>query len=189
MNDTIIKSWGDSWPEIRSTKPEAGVVDESTFDSIEIDELFNHLIKVSPPSYFAIEGMERIKSFFVQAAHELGYYGYDTKPFKKYLSIKTSKNYLSNIFLPEDLKIKYKKATAQKVKRFIKKTDSEILFIYGEFDPWSASAFEVPAKTNFLKIVKPEGSHSTRINNLPENQKDQVKFTLEKWLKTPVTIE
>ena len=41
MNDTIIKSWGDSWPEIRSTKPEAGVVDESTFDSIEIDELFN----------------------------------------------------------------------------------------------------------------------------------------------------
>ncbi len=164
-------------------------VDEVPPADNDINLLFKHLIKVSPPSYFAIEGMERIKSFFVQAARELGYYGYDTKPFKKYLSIKTSKNYLTKIFLPKDLKIKYKKATAQKVKRFVKKTDSEILFIYGEFDPWSASAFETPVKDNFLKIVKPEGSHSTRINNLPENQKEQVKFTLEKWLKMPVNID
>jgi len=133
--------------------------------------------------------MERVKSFFVQAALELGYYGYDTKPFKEYLSIKSSKNYLSKIFLSADVKIKYKKSTAKKVRQFIKKTDSEILFIYGEFDPWSASAFEVPAKINFLKVVKQEGSHSTRINNLPKKQKEQVKFTLEKWLETPVNIE
>ena len=165
------------------------LVDEVPLANDEINILFKHLIKVSPPSYFAIEGMERIKSFFIQAARELGYYGYDTKPFKKHLSIKTSNNYLSEIFLPENLKIKYKKATAQKVKRFIKKTDSKILFIYGEFDPWSASAFEVPIKGNFLKIVKPGGSHSTRINNLPKNQKEQVKFTLEKWLKINVNIE
>ena len=164
-------------------------VDEIPSANTEIDELFNHLIKVSEPSYFAVEGMERNKSFFVQAARELGYYGYDTKPFKKYLSIKTSKDYLSKIFLPDDLKIKYKKSTAKKVRRFIKNTDSEILFIYGEFDPWSASAFEVPEKDNFLKIVKPGGSHSSRINNLPKNQKEQVKFTLEKWLELPVNIE
>ena len=155
----------------------------------DIDKLFEHLMIVSGPSYFAIEGMEGIQSFFVQAARELGYYGYDTKPFKDYLSIKTAKNYLSKIFLPEDLEIRYNKKTAKKVKRFIQKTDSKILFIYGEWDPWSASGFEVPDKDNFLKIVKPEGSHSTRIRNLPEDQKRQVKKTLENWLKIPVDIE
>ncbi|NQU53073.1 MAG: aminopeptidase [Bacteroidetes bacterium] len=154
-----------------------------------IDELFEHLMIVSSPSYFAIEGMEGIKSFFVQAAHELGYYGYDTKPFKKYLSIKSAKKYLSKIFIPEHLKIKYKKAATKDVKRFIKTTDSEILFIYGGFDPWSASGFEVSDKNNFLKIVKPGGSHSTRINNLPENQKKEVKIKLEKWLDIPISIE
>ena len=61
--------------------------------------------------------------------------------------------------------------------------------IYGEWDPWSASSFEVPEKNNFLKIVKPEGSHSTRINNLPADQKSQVKERLEEWLGMDVEIE
>ena len=132
--------------------------------------------------------MESIKSFFVQAARELGYYGYDTKPLKKYLSIKNAKNYLDKIFLPEDLKIQYDKSTAKFVKRYMKNTNDEILFIYGEFDPWSASGFEVKEKDNLLKIVKPEGSHRTRINNLPVEQKIQLKNKLEEWLNLPVSI-
>lgn len=154
-----------------------------------LDSLFQHLMIVSGPSYFAIEGQEGIKSFFVQAARELGYYGYDTKPLKDYLSIKSADNYLEKIFLPADLKIKYNKKTAKEVKRFIKKTDAKILFIYGGWDPWSASGFEVPDRDNFLKIVKVEGSHATRINNLPENQKQQVKRRLEKWLDMNVAID
>jgi len=155
----------------------------------DIDKLFEHLMVVSGPSYFAIEGMEGIQSFFVQAARELGYYGYDTKPFKEYLAIKTAKNYLFRIFLPEDLNIKYNKKTAKLVKKYIQKTNSKILFIYGEWDPWSASGFEVPDKDNFLKIVKPMGSHSTRIKNLPEEQKEQVKRTLEDWLEISINLE
>ncbi len=153
-----------------------------------IDSCFNYLMSSPGPSYFSIQGTENVKSFFVQAARELGYYGYDTKPFKKYLSIKNSKNYLTRIFLPEGIRIKYDKSTAKLVKRFIKTCDSNILFIYGEFDPWSASGFEVTNKSNLLKIVKPGGSHSTRINNLPQNQKEQVKEKLETWLEMPVYI-
>ena len=152
------------------------------------DELYKHLIDISGPSYFAIEDMERIRSFFVQAARELGYYGYDTKPYKKYLSIKSAKNYLSKIFLPEDLNIKYEKSTAKYVKRYMKDTENEFLFIYGEWDPWSASGFEVTKKNNLLKIVKPGGSHRTRIENLPEEQKVEVINKLEEWLGLPVSI-
>jgi hypothetical protein len=146
-----------------------------------VDSLFNHLLKVSNPSYFAIEEMEGIKSFFVQAARELGYYGYDTKPFKKYLSIKNAEGYLTRIFLPAGLKIKYKKTTAKQVRKFMKNTDEEMLFIYGEWDPWSATAFEV-YNPNQVKVVKPGGSHSTRIGNLPPEQQNQVKEKLEEWL-------
>jgi hypothetical protein len=153
-----------------------------------IDECFNYLMEVPGPSYFSISGMENTKSFFVQAARELGYYGYDTKPFKKYLSIESSKNYLSKIFLPDSLKIKYDKSTTKQVKRFMKTTDSEILFIYGEYDPWSASGFEVQDKDNLLKIVKPGGSHSSRINNLPPDQKKQVMEKLERWLGIPIYL-
>ncbi len=158
-------------------------------DDADAETLFTHLIKVADPSYFSLEGMKDIRSFFVQAARELGYYGYDTKPFKKYLSIKNAKGYINRIFLPEDLKIDYEKKTARKVKKFIKKTDAKILFIYGENDPWSASGFDVPDKPNFLKIVKPGGSHSTRIKNLLPEQQEQVKEKMESWLGIPFLPE
>ena len=156
---------------------------------VNTDSLFNHLVAVCDPSYFSLEGIEPIKTFFVQAAKELGYYGYDTKPFKKYLSIKNAKGYLNHIFLPENLKIKYEKKTALEVKKFIKKTDAKILLIYGEYDPWRASGFEVPNKPNFLKIVKPGGSHSTRIKNLPPEQQKQVKEKMEEWLGEPFNLD
>jgi len=164
-------------------------VDKIPSEDDNIEVLYAHLIEVSPPSYFALEDMENIKSFFVQAARELGYYGYDTKPFKKYLSIKNAEGYLTEIFLPADLEIQYYKTTANQVKKFMKNTSSNILFIYGEFDPWTASAFEVTQKPNLLKIVKPGGSHSTRIGNLPAEQKKQVIDKLEEWLKTELTIK
>jgi len=80
------------------------------------------------------------------------------------------------------LHIDYIKETAFRVKKFIQTTNEELIFIYGEFDPWTASAFEVPQKHNFLKIVKPGGSHSARIGNLPPEQKKQVTDKLEDWL-------
>jgi hypothetical protein len=164
-------------------------VDKIPSKDDDIDVLFAHLTEVSSPSYFALEDMEKIKSFFVQAARELGYYGYDTKPFKKYLSVKNAKGYLSKIFLPADLKIQYTKTTAKQVKKFIKNTSSNILFIYGEYDPWSASGFEVTPKSNLLKIVKPGGFHTARIGNLPAEQKKQVSDILEEWLETELIIK
>ena len=165
------------------------MIDEIPATDENIDDLFKHLITVSGPAYFSIEGMEGIKSFFIQAAHELGYYGYDTKPLKKYLVVKNAKNYLNKIFISEEVKIKYDRRTAREVKKFIQSTSAEILFIYGAWDPWSASAFEVPQKPNFLKIMKPKGSHSTRIKNLPAEQKKQVKKQLETWLDMPFNIK
>ncbi len=57
-------------------------------------EIFNHLIGVSGPEYFSIEGSAGILPFFVQAAKELGYYGYDTEAFENLLVINNADNYI-----------------------------------------------------------------------------------------------
>ena len=163
--------------------------DEIPSGTAGVDEMFNYLMKVPGPNYFAIQGKEGYLSFYVQAARELGYYGYDSKPLKNYLKIKSAKNYFAKLYLPKDLHIEYVKETALRVKKFIQTTDKNILFIYGEFDPWSASAFKVSQKPNLLKIVKPGGSHSSRIGNLLPEQKKQVTDKLEEWLKTEIIIK
>ncbi len=149
-----------------------------------LDKIFNHFMLVSSPSYFAVEEIEPTKAFFVQAYKQMGYYGYDTKPFKGLLKIKNAENYLQKIFLPEDAKdIEYDKESMLKVQNYLDNNDPKMIFLYGEFDPWSATAVEFGKKENMIKIVKKGGSHATRINNLPEDQKNKVLNTIDNWLK------
>ena len=71
----------------------------------------------------------------MQAARELGYYGYDTKPFKKYLSIQSSKGYLHRLMLPEELKdMPFDKTLSKKITKFLKENDpkAEFRFLGGD---------------------------------------------------------
>ena len=149
------------------------------------DEIFKHLMDISEPSYFAKGGGN--ESFFIQAARELGYYGYDTRPFKKYLSIKSSKGYLKKLMLPEDGKdIKFDKTLGKKITKFFKKNDPKMVFIYGEIDPWSAAAvtwLDTSKKKNMHIFVEPRGSHKARINTLPEEMKQEAISIIKGWLE------
>ena len=149
------------------------------------DEIYKHFMAISEPSYFAKGGGN--ESFFVQAARELGYYGYDIRPFKKYLSITSSKGYLKKLMLPDDAKdIKFDKTLSKKITKFLKKNDPKMLFVYGEIDPWSAAAttwLNTDKKENMHIFVEPRGSHLARINTLPEDMKQKAIAILKKWLE------
>ena len=156
-------------------------------------EMFDFLIKTSGPDYFAEGGTTA--PFFVQAAKELGYYGYDTKPFKGLLSIEDAKGYLNQLFVPQSQKFIFDKYLYKDIKRFLSKTNSKMMFIYGEFDPWSAVMPEAPVKNEKLKakgkgretmhlFVEPGGSHRARINTLPKEMKEEAIDILTKWLES-----
>ena len=149
------------------------------------DAIYKHFMAISEPSYFAKGGGN--ESFFVQAARELGYYGYDIRPFKKYLSIKSSKGYLKKLMLPADAKhIKFDKTLSKKITKFLKKSDPKMVFIYGEIDPWSAAApmwLDTSKKKNMHMFVQPRGSHRARINTLPEEMKQEAISIIKSWLE------
>ena len=149
------------------------------------DEIYKHFMAISEPSYFAKGGGN--ESFFIQAARELGYYGYDVKPFKKYLSIKSSKGYLKRLMLPADGKdIKFDKTLSKKITKFLKKNDPKMVFIYGEIDPWSAAAvtwLDTSKKKNMHIFVEPRGSHKARISTLPEDMKQEAIRIIKEWLE------
>ena len=122
------------------------------------DEIFAHLLDISNPDYFIADSPTA--SFFVQAARELGYYGYDTKPFKKYLSIQSSKGYLHRLMLPEELKdMPFDKTLSKKITKFLKENDPKMIFIYGQNDPWTAAGVTwLKGKKNIHVFVEPGGS-------------------------------
>lgn len=157
----------------------ASIPSEKASDS----DLFNFLIRVCDPEYFSVEGTESTLAFFIQAAHELGYYGYDTKPFAKYLKIKSAVGYLDKIFMPKDYRVAFDGTIAQKCAQYIKENDPKMIFVYGEYDPWSAAAVNFENKKNMYKAVCPGGNHGSRINSLPEDMKKEVVSRITKWLE------
>ncbi|MBQ8519982.1 MAG: aminopeptidase [Bacteroides sp.] len=148
------------------------------------EEIFKHFLVISDPSYFDINGP--YASFFVQASRELGYYGYDMRPFKDYMVIKSTKDYLRKLVLPEDAQfVKFDKTLGKKITKFLKKNDPKMIFIYGEIDPWSAAAvtwLDTQKKENLHIFVEPRGSHKARISTLPEEMQKETKALIQKWL-------
>lgn len=144
--------------------------------------IFKHFIAISHPSYF--QNTSPTTSFFVQAAKELGYYGYDIKPFKKLLTIKSAKGYLRKLMVPENAAPKFSKELAKKCQKFLNENDPKMIFIYGEWDPWSAVAASYKGKKeNLSRYFQPGGNHRARISTLPAPLKKEVTEKIEKWLK------
>ena len=146
------------------------------------EEIFRHLLGVSDPSYFTCDSPN--VSFFVQAARELGYYGYDIEPFREYLSIKSSKHYLRRLMLPKELRhMKFHKKLGRKIMNFLKDNGPKMIFIYGQNDPWTAAGVTwLEGKKNVSVFVQPGGSHLARISTLPESMRMHVISQIQKWL-------
>ncbi|MDR2388374.1 MAG: aminopeptidase [Tannerellaceae bacterium] len=161
--------------------PIAGIPSLTSSDQI----LFDHLTDISGPDYFAEN--QPNATFFLQAAKELGYYGYDTRPFRKYLTIQHAGGYLKQLMLPIGAEqTNFNPALYHKIYRFLKENDPRIIFIYGEFDPWSAAhAPNFPHKKNTRFFFQPRGNHRARIGNMPEQTKEKIIKQISRWLENP----
>lgn len=141
---------------------------------------FAHLQKISPFDYFSNTGIERLQPFFYQAMTEIGYYGYDLKPFGDLITTIDDNTFMFT--LPKGENPKYDFKSMRNVNDWLQSDAEKMLFIYGENDPWSSTGVDVNGNKNIVKIVKPNGSHKTRIRNLPAKEKKIALEILEKWL-------
>lgn len=151
-------------------------------DTASPAELFNYLIDCGKPSYFSKEDLSNYKPFFIQALKEFGYYAYNTKPLEPYLNIKTTEGYIKNVFLKDEPSFTYNKKTSKFITKAIQKNGNHMLLIYGEYDPWTAGAVVPKSKSKAVEVVKPKGSHRTRINNMSYAQQSEIYMLLETWL-------
>jgi len=144
------------------------------------ESLFAHLLRVVGYSLFTAEGTSYFAPFQYQAYTELGYYGYDVTELKERMRAAPPPD--NRDLAPPDAEIRYDCSVMQQISLWLQNEGSNILFLYGGTDPWSATAIELVGKTNAVKIVKPGGSHTTRIGNLPPDQRELALSTLERWL-------
>ena len=145
--------------------------------------LCDFLLKACEPNYFSSQ--TPLTSFNVQAMREIGYYGYDIKPFKGLLSIDHSEGYMRRVMMPESLSyIEFDTNLYEKVNHFLATQDVPMIFIYGENDPWTATGVTwLKDKKHMHVFIDPEGSHLARVKTMPEDIQITIRQILSDWLK------
>jgi len=151
------------------------------------EALLDHLMEGSDASFFSDAAYEQFKSFFYQALTQTGFYNYNTRPFDGLLTKIIEPNF--KMALPEGVKVSFDPKPMQDIKNWIDEYGNNMVYIYGEIDPWSASAVELSGKTNALKMVNEGGDHRTRIKSFPDDEKEKILDTLENWLQIRLNRE
>ncbi len=149
------------------------------------EEKFKFFIGINEPDYFSEQTI--YYSFNVMAAKEIGYYGYDTKPIKKYMSVKNTKDYLRRVMLSGDeQQLEFDNTLYKHVVKFLKKNDPKMIYIYGGIDPWGSSGvgtwLNTSKKENLCVYTKEGASHAARIATFEDERRNEIISKIQKWL-------
>jgi hypothetical protein len=138
--------------------------------------LVSYLTKIVPPHFFSKSNKVQLEPAFYMFYHELGYYEYTINPFIKYLK---QKDYSNKIFVPQSATIEFDDSFHKTISKFIQSKNSKNVFlIYGQNDPWA-----LQTTTNKNVYIVPNGSHKSRIADLPSNQQAEIHNNLRTCLK------
>jgi len=147
-------------------------------------EIYKHLIDVVGYGFFETKAVDNLQPYFWAALTQQGIYGYETEPFKKYLG--TDEVYKFDWAFPEDISKTYDTKPMQEIKTFLDESAERMLFIYGEYDAWSATAVELSnfaTDRELYKFVKPKGDHRTRIKSFESEKQDTIYSIIDSWVK------
>ncbi len=124
-------------------------------------------------------------SYYWQAMTELGYGSLNLEPIKDLLAY-TPEDY-TTILTPIGVHVpRHRPHVMKKMSKWAKKDARNIMYIYGEIDPWSAGAYPLSDRGKHRDvhrfIVKGDaGDHSSNIDKLDDADREQAIRILNRW--------
>jgi len=142
------------------------------------EKMVKYLVRIVSPFWYTNAG-EAFSPANYQFYTQLGYYEYNERPFRKYLK---KDDYPNSAFVPKGVKIEWDNSYIRKLKKFMKSGPEHMIYIYGEADPWGATAAKIKPGSGSLKMVQAGGTHGAHIGSLSPEQKKEVYKALSTWL-------
>jgi hypothetical protein len=147
------------------------------------EQIYKHLIDVVGYGFFEDRSVSDLQPYFWAALTEQGIYGYETAPFQQYFD--TDKVYKFDWAFPEGIYKSYDLKAMQEIRSFLNTKAQKMLFIYGEYDAWSATAVDLennPKQREMYKYVKLQGDHRTRIKSFDTNTQTEIYNIINSWI-------
>ena len=148
----------------------------------DLDKALTHFLKVSDIGFFSDRDMTHYAPHYYQAATQMGYYGYNIEPFRKYLT-QFRENPLAT-FVPSGVSApRYDNRLNEQVDQWLQTQGNNFLYIYGGSDTWSADRITPTPNVNSKSYLLPGKDHGqARIRNMSDAMQQDFTGTLKKWL-------
>lgn len=148
-------------------------------DTTDMEAVFKFFAGIADVKDYTDSKLKRFVSYYFQAATELGNPGTITD----HLEIYRDFEFLISQYTPKGIEIPYSNISMRKVRDWVKNDADNIIFVYGEFDPWTAGEFPVSSTgKNIYKFSVAAGNHSANFTKLDDAQKSEANSILTKWL-------
>ncbi|MGZ6290081.1 MAG: hypothetical protein ACXWQO_17975, partial [Bdellovibrionota bacterium] len=152
--------------------------------SASAHDLANFLKVANAPSGYGDSGLVTFQPYFFQSALELGAPGAKLS----HLSGLLKYPYVLAPFLPKNVKVTYSNKTMLDMREWASHEAKSLLFVYGEFDPWSAGSFPELSSNDNHRFVVPRGNHGSNFSLLDGAPRDEAIATLSRWFNKPAVL-
>ena len=142
-------------------------------------ELYDFFAVVGGSVFFVSDQVIEIYSpYYFQAETQLGFPSSPRAHIEDLLEAQEA----PRDYLPEGVTATYDEGEAMRdIDEWVQGEAERLLFVYGEWDPWYAGAFELGAAVDSFLYVAPELDHGAGIADLAEADRDAALDALARW--------
>lgn len=147
-------------------------------------EIASFLKSANHPNSYDNANLAIFQPYFFQAAVELGAPGAKLSHIERLLKFP----YVMDPLLPRGVPARYSNRELIGVREWVQSQGKGLMFVYGEFDPWTAGAFErLNANADNHQFIVPKGNHGSNYTALSGAARTKAMEVLSRWFgKTAV---
>lgn len=151
----------------------------STLPPLDADDetLFTFLDGVSPVADNDDRHVESSEAYYYQARAELGYPGSCADYLAPYLRYSDA-DYAEELPGPAPA---HDSNAMRDIQEYVEEQGERMLFVYGEWDPWTGGKFAIGNADDSLVLTHRKGTHGAKIYHLDLLQKEKAFSMLRRW--------
>ena len=144
------------------------------------DDIYGFLDAVVSFGFYTDQGLEPYIPYYFQAGTQLGY---PVPSFDRLEGLLRYRGlYQPRSVVPRELPMRFEPQRMPDVDRWVKQRGSELLFVYGENDPWGAEAFELGRGTLDSYWYEAAGAnHGATIAALTPAEQAEAMAAVQRW--------
>jgi hypothetical protein len=144
------------------------------------DELYAFLDAVVSFGFYTDQGLEPYIPYYFQAGTQLGW---PVPSFRRLDGLLRYRGlYQPRSVVPRELEMRFEPQRMRDIDKWVKHSGRQLLFVYGENDPWGAEAFELGHKTRDSYWYEAAGAnHGANISRLTAAEQLEATAAVQRW--------